>query len=425
MFKKLFLPLIVLSSILVFHSCEDKYSSTFEANVPIYKSWAEWRAEEIKMQSPEPIQNAGKIYIYQQYLLINDQYRGLHFYDNSDPANPVALGFLPVTGNVNMAIRNNSLYVDAFIDLLTIDVNDMSNPTLKCRREGVFANTGNVNRNGYNANLPVYDISGSNGVIVGWKQETVTQEEDGSYRGRNGGLLVQEDGAAFGGSSNAPTSVGIGGSMAQFTIVDSYLYTLEPWELTSYRIDGECPQMGQTVQLNRNSETIFPAKGHLFLGTTTGMSIYNISQPASPSLAGDFAHVNSCDPVVVQDDRAYVTLRSGTQCQGFTNELLVLDISNLTSPQNIASYSMTNPHGLGVDGQTLFLCDGADGLKVFDISDDLKIDQNQVGHYEDMTAYDVIPFNEVLIATTEEGIYQYDYSNPSGLVELSFIPVMK
>ena len=39
--------------------------------------------------------------------------------------------------------------------------------------------------------------------------------------------------------------------------------------------------------------------------------------------------MTSCDPVVVQGDYAFVTLRGGTECQGFSNQLDIIDISTL------------------------------------------------------------------------------------------------
>jgi hypothetical protein len=78
---------------------------------------------------------------------------------------------------------------------------------------------------------------------------------------------------------------------------------------------------------------------------------------------------------------------------------------------------------LGIDDNTLFLCDGSDGLKVFDITDHMKIDQNQLAHYGNFDAYDVIPFNNVLMLIGADGIFQFDYSDPQNIKPLSQISV--
>ena len=59
------------------------------------------------------------------------------------------------------------------------------------------------------------------------------------------------------------------------------------------------------------------------------------SNPASPQLLSTYAHVNSCDPVVVEGDIAYVTLRSGNTCAGFTDQL---DVINLQDPKKPYPY---------------------------------------------------------------------------------------
>ena len=82
---------------------------------------------------------------------------------------------------------------------------------------------------------------------------------------------------------------------------------------------------------------------------------------------------------------------------------------------------MTNPHGLGIDDKTLFICDGSDGLKAFDATDVTTIDQNLLAHYKDIDAKDVIPYKNTLIMIGEDGIFQYDYSNPKDIKLLSTI----
>jgi hypothetical protein len=84
---------------------------------------------------------------------------------------------------------------------------------------------------------------------------------------------------------------------------------------------------------------------------------------------------------------------------------------------------MTNPHGLGVDGNTLFICDGSDGLKAFDISDINTISQHMLFQDKTINAVDVIPLNSVLMMIGADGIFQYDYSDPNNIALLSQIVV--
>ena len=118
-----------------------------------------------------------------------------------------------------------------------------------------------------------------------------------------------------------------------------------------------------------------------------------------------------------------MTLRSGNTCARGVNQLEVIDISNLKDPQLVKAYPMTNPHGLGIDEKTLFICDGDAGLKAYDASDVNAIDRNQLAHYEDINAVDVIPFNDVLMMIGADGIFQYDYSDPRNIKLLSKIAI--
>jgi hypothetical protein len=221
-------------------------------------------------------------------------------------------------------------------------------------------------------------------------------------------------------------SAGVGGSMARFAIVNEKLYTVGTYYLQVFDITTlSDPIKGAWIDMGWGIETVFPYENNLFVGANNGMHIYDISEPESPVHISTFEHVTTCDPVVVQDTIAYVTLRSGTECQGFTNQLDVLNIKNLHNPSLIKSYPMTNPHGLGIDGNALFICEGDFGMKVFDAADVHSIDKHLIKNYEEIHAFDVIPFNDLLIMIGEDGLFQYDYSNLENIRFLSHIPIVR
>jgi hypothetical protein len=218
--------------------------------------------------------------------------------------------------------------------------------------------------------------------------------------------------------------VGLGGSLARFAVVGQALYAVDNTNLYVFNVSqAPIPQFDKTIPLGWGIETIFPYQNKLFMGAMNGMHIYNAEDAFNPSFLSTYIHITSCDPVVVQGNYAYVTLRNGTFCQGFSNQLEVIDISNVTNPNLLKTYPMTNPFGLGLDGNTLFLCDGADGLKVFDKTNPLDI--KQIAHHKGMQALDVIPLNNTLMMIAEEGIYQYDYQNVQNIQLLSVLKVQK
>ena len=127
--------------------------------------------------------------------------------------------------------------------------------------------------------------------------------------------------------------------------------------------------------------------------------------------------------MVVNDDYAFVTLRSAAICQNGANELHVLDIKDLNSPTLLKAYPMDNPHGLGLSGDYLYLAEGDQGLKSFNVSDVMEITNNQLEHLKNLVSIDIIPGPKSLIVIGPDGVCQFDYSDPEKLKKLSCINV--
>lgn len=395
---------------------------TYTANVPVYMPFNEFRSSFAKGDTCE-ITIPGKIYFKDGYLFVNEYGKGIHVIDNSDPANPEKIAFYKILGNVDMAIRGNILYADSYIDLLAIDISDLENPREVGRLENIFPEV-----------VPEGDVwyayamvDRSKGVIIDWKVKRVTEErkpgegysESWIFRGD---FMMMSAGNKTSGLSSGS---GTGGSMARFMLNDDMLYLIShPRMLKSVDTDNAgTMSVVDSIQVPRNMETLYRVNEKLFVGTTTGMLIYDISNASEPQQISSYDHVTACDPVVVDGNYAYITLRSGTRCANSQNLLEVVDISSISNPYLVKSYPLFNPHGLGVDGNLLFICDGAAGLKIYDKSDPMAIITSQVAHYPDFDTFDVIPLNGILMLIGEEGLYQYDYSNPGNIRQISHITI--
>ena len=415
------IPLALLLIATMLQGCVDRTVQIFEANVPVMQSWDDFRARTISMDTPQPLRVPGKIYVYDNLLLVNEVYKGVHFFDNSNPSAPSPIGFLPVHGNMDMAVRNDVLYLDNYTDLVSFDISDPANPRLLDRFNNAFQPINMHFIEGYNSGYPMAQFQATEGVIVGWEIKK-TKDEIGGYYPSLFEIDVVMAGNSTGTVSQSNSS-GIAGSMARFAVYQNYLYTLESSELTTYNISDGIT-LGSTLALNRNAETLFPAQGNLFIGTTTGMLIYSLNSPENPSFVSAYDHISACDPVVVDGNRAFVTLRTGNNCFGQVNALDVVDLTNLAQPQLLYTFPMTNPRGLGVADSLLFLCDGPDGLKIFNRNVEGAIPSNMLSNFGGIVANDVIPHNQVLILTSEEGIFQYSFADPQNVVQLSMIPVV-
>lgn len=385
---------------------------TYTNFIPIFMEESDMRTD-INFTESKDLEEPGKIYFYNNYILINELREGIHIIDNSEPTNPMNVGFIEIKGNVDMAVKNNILYADNFMDLLAIDITNPLAPVQLSREQDVFPVLGN-------------DANGN--ILAYYETEVITETVDcNSNRWRGGGFFFSNDVAfsplAQGAGNSSSGGQGVGGSMARFTIVDDFLYTVDNSNLNIFDItDGANPASLSSSTVGWNIETIFPKDDMLFLGSSNGMFIYDISNRTNPILLSEFWHVGACDPVFVKDDLAYVTLRSGNICDGFTDQMEVVDISDPRNPTLLKTYPMDNPHGLSIAGNTLFLCEGDFGLKVFDIEDHMDIDELE--HYDDFSTYDVIALpNDLLLVIGSDGFYQYDYSNVNDLQQLSKIEV--
>lgn len=210
-------------------------------------------------------------------------------------------------------------------------------------------------------------------------------------------------------SPTAPT--GKGGSMARFAINGNYLYTVDMQNLRTFDISNPAQPIYKTRKsLGFDIETLFPFDKYLLVGTQTGMQVVSIQNPENPQWLSTYTHIRTCDPVVAQDSIAYVTLRAGTTCgTANVNQLEIINIKNPSAPQLLKTYPLTNPYGLAVDGNKLFVCDGNAGLRVFRMDTPTTLTQTALYSYA-VKAYDVIPYNNNLIMSAEDGIYQYAYS---------------
>lgn len=391
--------------------CEREYN--FVGYSPIYMSYSDLRAS-FAVEAPRKMEKTGKVYYHAPYLFVNELNKGIHVLNISNPAAPTPIAFINIPGNVDIAMHGDVLYADSYIDLISINVADINNITLVDRDQDVFPY-----RYDENYSIPV---DKSLGVVSGWNQfdTSVTKscEDYNEY-------FYAEDVVFFAGSSSVASNGGLGvngskgGSLARFAVSNNYLYCLSDFTMELFNLNEPVnPVHSGDVDMAWNIETIFPYNDYLFIGSTTGISIYNNAAPFNPVYVSQFAHATSCDPVVVSGDYAYSTLRSGTTCDGFSNQLDIINISTIENPTLSNTYQMLNPRGLGIDGNYLFVCDGDAGLKMFNLSTPTTADLIQQVSIAD--PLDVITADGLLIVVAENGYHLFDYSTGE-LVEVGTI----
>lgn len=387
---------------------KDDCTHTYTYYEPVYRTRDEVRAN-IKSNAPQEVKNPGKLYIKGQYIFLNEIDKGIHIIDNSNPAQPQNLAFITIPGNMDIAVKGNTLYADLYQDLVTIDITNPLQVATKKIIDDAFPHR--RYSNGFAAD--------TNKIIIDWvaKKQNVSCYEY-STGGDCRGCWIALDNRATGSNKAAASPFGTGGSMARFAIVNNYLYTVGHNNLDVFDINNSTtPSKTNSINLGFGIETIYPFKDRLFIGSNLGMFIYSLQNPAAPNKIGTFEHARVCDPVIAEDDYAFVTLRSGSTCAGFTNQLDVVNIQALPSTSLLKSYPMTNPHGLSKDGNILFVCDGAAGLRVLNSTSLSEI--KTITTITGIDTYDVIAQNGVALVVAKDGLYQYDYNNINNIRLLS------
>lgn len=415
-YERRFLLLLIIMPLMI-GACGDqkKKTITWTEYEPVYMSQEEF-AGAVQLDEPREMSRPGKIYFHDGFLFVNELNKGIHIIDNSDPADPSKVGFINIPASKDLAVKGDLLYADSHSDLLVFDIGDMQNPELVSREENVFEQSAEEAPGTLHS-----QIDQSKGVVVDWEPVEVEEVCEGNCWGV--GPETSTDGnfwanAADGGGSE---SSGVGGSMARFTITGDHLYAVDRRSLFTFDIASEEPRQQSKKDIGWAIETIFPYEDNLFIGSASAMYIYDISDPDFPAELSVYEHFTACDPVVVENDLAYVTLRSGNSCRQGVNRLEIIDVEDRLNPKEIAFYEMINPHGLGIDEGILFISEGEHGLKVMDATDPKEVEQ--LRHFKEIKTFDVIPFNDVLMVTGEEGILQYDYSDPEEIKLLSTLPI--
>jgi len=408
---------VILSAIFLNSCVKDncKRTYTYSYYIPVYKTTAQVKAG-IKSGAPQEVENPGKIVLLGSYIFLNEIDKGIHVIDNRNPGAPNNIAFIAIPGNEDLALKGNTLYADLYTDLVTLDISNPLNVVVKKYSEGVFPYR--AYGNGF--------YGDTTRIIADWikRDTTITENcERNNIVFNSPQFYMAASSSSSSGTTNSGSPIGTGGSMARFAIVDKRMYTVSNSDLNVFNITvPNEPAYSNKINVSSSSiETIFPFKDKLFIGSQNGMFVYNINNADRPALVGQFSHVQSCDPVIADDNYAYVTLRTGTSCFGNANQLEILQLNSFTNPKLVKDYDFTNPHGLSKDRNLLFICDGADGLKIYNASDVSNL--LLVKQFSGIETYDVIALDHIALVVAKDGLYQYDYANENNIRLVSKIGI--
>lgn len=122
----LVLPLLVVSQLACYTQPEPCIDDGENCSTPIFLTLDEIRAEIVpEYGNTATLLHSGKLYQLDNWLAVVDTWRGLHIFDVTDSQNPIRVVYLPIPGITDLEVKNNYLYVNAFVDLVTISLTDL------------------------------------------------------------------------------------------------------------------------------------------------------------------------------------------------------------------------------------------------------------------------------------------------------------
>ena len=166
-FSYLLFAFICLATGILLSASEPIYYGSY---TPVYMDRSEME-QAIKTEAAQPLHNTGKIYLYGQYILVNEKYKGIHVIDNSNPASPVNMAFIHIDGCIDMAVKSDVLYADNAVDLIALKITGkFSGLQVTERIKGIFPET--ECPDGYWGMALVNQYRPKNGILVAWKKKS-------------------------------------------------------------------------------------------------------------------------------------------------------------------------------------------------------------------------------------------------------------
>ena len=410
--------LLLLPIVLIFTSCFDDLDQcentvTYTKATAIYENLDEVRATPLIGEAQE-IENAGKIFVGEDFILIGEEGKGIHVYDNTVKSNPSNGLFLNIPQNREFFVDGTQIIAETQYDVIVIDIKNLSSPSIISRATNVIAE-------------PIVGPEGNH--LVGFNYEEITEKLDcdtpitansvNFFDWRNDLIPPSTVPSSFAGSS-----AGTVGTINRIATADDHVYIVSRDELYVLSNMGQLEFITKERISGNGTETVYHDDGHLFIGQANGMVIMDISTPVSPRQVKRYNHEESCDPVLPNGDIAYITLRSEGDCPGDIDVLDVVQMG-LDNPgarvNAIQQIQMDSPYGMTIANGLLYVGEGRNGLKVFDIEDPRSPQLLMTNR--DVQAYDVMlhPTLDILLIAGPDGLQQYETNSSLDLTFLSSV----
>lgn len=331
--------------------------------------------------SPPYLSEAQSMYLHDSTLYVSDLYDGIHVYA-APPGNALTYRTtIPLSGNAGVAVRDDIIYANSWESILALRLYaDNTCDTAALIRQGP-------------SYIPMYDdIEYSRG----WGCHSVVYDEA------------------------TPTSGGSGqgSSYAVFGVIDTFLYYVDGYSIITMSVaQADSPVVLSTTTISWDLETLFPTENFLFVGASTGMYVLDrVSDPTNPRYIGMFSHAQGCDPVVVHDTVAFVTLRGGNTCGAVNDAFLSVSVGDATAPYLLDEVNPRTPYGLAVQDTLVYVAKGYNGFALYSAAQPSAL--QIVATWPSDIAKDFIWYGDMLYVMTFGAVKVYDVRDPRNPIAL-------
>lgn len=207
-------------------------------------------------------------------------------------------------------------------------------------------------------------------------------------------------------------------STARFAKVGNALYAVGERDLKLFDLSTpEAPLLEKTIPLGIDVRKVTTFENFLFVYSHLGLYVYDATSRQQPAFFSQYAEVLPCNNLAATPDYIYLSQRKDSLCGSAENQVQVLDFRN---PRNITKkgeYFFNSPYDVAVNDGKLFLTEGEEGVKIFNLRRDGVI--NSLAHLTGQTANRVLAWRQFFLFSSPNGISQYNLRDDNSIVLLS------
>ncbi len=322
---------------------------------------------------------------------------GLSIIDITNPSNPLVVGSWSGTNGsyLNVAVAEGYAYVSgSYGDLEVVDVHDPTHPTSAATSPSLGGyDVAHVTNKLYSADgqssFRIVDISNPTAPSeIGLLPALLAPE-----------AIAIQDGQMFVGESGRQTTIDIHDAFAP-----AWIGTFENYYWT---VSALVPR-GPTLFVGRSAS--------IFDGGDGGISIFDVSQPASPIELSSKWGFDAVYDVHVDGSYAYLL---GAPSSGAT-ALTTYDVTNLAAPAQVSSVNVPFlSQNFDMSGNLALVACMSNDLKIYDVTNHAQPPVLISTFTATQDARDVVAIGSVaFVADRSEGLIAVDFSNSTNPVEV-------